>query len=109
MSKHTERWRTPIDLLELEIDDLGDLIDSWGEPAYRAKQVWGWIYQKHADSFDRMTNLPAPLRDRLISDCQIGGAALEREIESSDGETRKYLFRLHDGQLIETVLMEYDG
>ena len=55
-----------------------------------------------------MTNLPGPLRDRLAAETRIGGMEQAAEQLSSDGQTVKRLFRLPDGQLIESVLMEYD-
>lgn len=97
------------DLLDLTLEELTTLLGGWGEKAYRARQVWQWLYQHRVTDFEQMKNLPATLRIRLAAETHIGGAVLAREIHSSDGETRKYLFQLHDNQLIETVLMEYSG
>ena len=55
-----------------------------------------------------MTNLPVELREKLAAETRLGGLEVTREISSTDGETRKLLLRLPDGQLIETVLMRYD-
>lgn len=96
-----------IDLYELTPDALADLFADWGEPRFRAKQLWSWLYEKRVDSFDSMTNLPAGLRARLAAEATLGSLALEAEETSYDG-TVKRLYRLHDGQLIESVLMEYD-
>jgi 23S rRNA (adenine2503-C2)-methyltransferase len=95
------------DLYSLSLDALTELLESWGEPRFRAKQVWDWLYDKRVTHFDAMRNLPASLRQRLISETRIGAMTLAAEQESRDG-TVKRLYRLDDGQLIETVLMEYD-
>ena len=96
-----------IDLYEYSPDALADLLAGWGEPRFRAKQVEEWLYVKRVDSFEAMTNLPKQLRDKLSSETALGTLALEAEETSADG-TIKRLYRLHDGQLIESVLMEYD-
>ncbi len=96
-----------IDLYTLSLDALTDLLAGWGEPRFRAKQVWAWLYDKRVGAFDAMTNLPKNLRDRLAAESTLGSLALEAEEVSNDG-TVKRLYRLHDGQLIEAVLMEYD-
>jgi 23S rRNA (adenine2503-C2)-methyltransferase len=96
-----------IDLYEYSPDALADLLASWGEPRFRAKQVADWLYGKRVDSFEAMTNLPKTLRDRLAAETTLGVLTLEAEETSADG-TSKRLYRLQDGQLIESVLMEYD-
>ncbi len=96
-----------IDLYELSPEALDALLTEWGEPRFRAKQVWSWLYEKRVASFDAMTNLPKPLRDRLAQETMLGSLTLEDEEVSHDG-TIKRLYRLHDEQLIEAVLMEYD-
>lgn len=96
-----------IDLYGLSAAELDALFADWGEPRFRAKQVWSWLYQKRVDSFDGMSNLPKTLRDRLAAETTLGVLTLEAEETSYDG-TIKRLYRLHDGQLIESVLMEYD-
>jgi 23S rRNA (adenine2503-C2)-methyltransferase len=75
-----------------------------GQPAYRAGQVLDWIYKRRVRDWDDMSNLPAPLRDALKQ--EFPNARLEkiRETGSKD-TTRKFLFRLPDGQMIETVLI----
>ncbi len=75
-----------------------------GQPAYRAGQVLDWIYKRRVRDWDDMSNLPAPLRDALKQ--EFPNARLEkiRETGSKD-TTRKFLFRLTDGQMIETVLI----
>ncbi len=88
---------------------LTHLLAGWGEPAYRAAQVWNWGYGQKVTDFDAMTSLPKSLRERLAAEIRLGGMAPLRELESQDGETRKWLLQLADGQLVEAVLMRYEG
>lgn len=96
-----------IDLYELSQPELAELLAGWGEPKFRASQIWSWLYETRVDSFDAMQNLPKSLRERLASETVLGQLTLEAEQTSAD-HTVKRLYRLHDGQLIESVLMEYD-
>jgi 23S rRNA (adenine2503-C2)-methyltransferase len=74
------------------------------QPAYRARQVWQWLYQKRATSFAEMTNLSAVFREQLEADFSVSGLAVERRADSADG-TVKFLFRLADDCNIESVLI----
>jgi 23S rRNA (adenine2503-C2)-methyltransferase len=74
------------------------------QPAYRARQVWQWLYQKRAASFAEMTNLSAVFREQLAADFSISRLAVERRADSADG-TVKFLFRLADDRNIESVLI----
>lgn len=98
---------TKINLYALSEDELTRLIEGWGEPKFRVKQIREWLYDKRAESIEAMTNLPKTLRDKLMAETQLGALELETEQESHDG-TIKRLYRLPDGQLIESVLMAYD-
>jgi 23S rRNA (adenine2503-C2)-methyltransferase len=73
-------------------------------PAYRARQVWQWLYQKRAISFDEMTNLSRSLRDELAAAFSLGRLGTLRCAEARDG-TVKFLFALADGESIESVLI----
>jgi 23S rRNA (adenine2503-C2)-methyltransferase len=97
-----------INLYDLTQAELGAKIAEWGLPAFRAKQVWEWLYTHKAATFDAMTNLPKALRETLAEKTTVGVLQPVEEIFSSDGQTVKRLFKLPDGQLIESVLMEYD-
>jgi 23S rRNA (adenine2503-C2)-methyltransferase len=94
--------RIPIKSLLLE--ELQERLAALGQPAYRAKQVAQWIYGKRAKSFAGMSDLPAALRQQLEETFQFDELAVVRVLGSED-TTRKYLFRLGDGNLIETVLI----
>ena len=94
----------PVDLLDLDREALGELIESLGQPSFRARQVWRQMYQRGDTDPREMTDLPTLLREQLAEQ-----AAPEREpLEvrtSADGSTSKALLPLSDGELIETVLI----
>jgi 23S rRNA (adenine2503-C2)-methyltransferase len=96
-----------VDLYTLTQEELADLLQQWGEPKYRATQIREWLYDRRVSSFDLMTNLPKGLRERLAAEARLGQLELVAEQSSKDG-TIKCLYRLDDGQLIESVLMPYD-
>lgn len=99
-----------IHLYDLTLDELVEAVVSWEQPAFRARQIWRWLYTQKVSSIADMKNLPQALRDQLAAQTQLSAFAVERELFSNDGHTQKWLFRLGDGQLIESVLMGYaDG
>ncbi len=95
-------------ILELTREELTQLLASWGQPRYRADQVWEWLYKKLAADPAGMTNLPKELRERLAAETRVDPLELIYQQRSSDRQTIKWLFRLPDGLTIETVLMLYD-
>jgi len=99
----------PTSLYDLTRDQLARQLAEWGEPPFRARQIWSWLYQRLVTDIDEMTDLPKPLRAKLKATYVLGRLVVIREQRSSDGWTRKWLFKLADGSEIETVLMEYDG
>ncbi len=94
------------DLKSMTMEEMGALLKSWGEPAFRAGQVFTWLH-KGVGSFDEMTNLPKPLREKLEQECFITRPTVQRKQESAQDGTIKYLWKLADGNCIETVLMRY--
>ena len=94
-------------LLEFTYEQLDKLFSDWGEPSYRTQQVWEWVYRHLADDFQAMTNLPKSLRRRLEDEFVLNPLEPVDEVVSGDGSTRKVLFRLRDGETIESVLMLY--
>ena len=87
-------------------EELGAYLKALGQPAFRAKQVFAWL-NRGAASFDEMSDLPKALRERLKAECDITPPeAVRRQVSAEDG-TIKYLWRLRDGNCIETVLMRY--
>ena len=91
-----------------DIDDLKEEIKALGEKPFRAEQIFKWIYQDRANSFDEMTNLSLDLRKKLDENYSLGLFNIEKKLVSVDG-TKKYLFDVQDedNNLIESVLMEY--
>jgi 23S rRNA (adenine2503-C2)-methyltransferase len=95
-------------ILDLTRDQLTDLLAGWGEPRFRTKQVWEWLYKKLAARPEEMTDLPKALRARLAAEMRVNPLEPVYAQRSSDRQTIKWLFRLPDGLTIETVLMLYD-
>lgn len=93
-------------VLDFDMEQLKSVISDLGEPAYRAKQVWEWVYNG-AGCFDEMTNLPRTFRDLLNSRLCIGSMRIAEKLVSDKNETIKYLFALPDGKAVESVLMKY--
>ena len=96
-----------INLYNLSQTELGELLLSWKEPAFRARQLYRQLYVNLAHDFDAMTDLPATLRARLAAETRIGGLDLSREQVADAGETRKTLWSLPGDAVIETVMMRY--
>lgn len=94
------------DLKSMTLMEITELIHELGEPAFRGKQVFQWLH-RGATSFDEMTNLPKAVREKLSETCFIVFPTVERkQISKLDG-TIKYLWKLSDGNCVETVLMRY--
>ncbi|MFA5338987.1 MAG: 23S rRNA (adenine(2503)-C(2))-methyltransferase RlmN [Candidatus Omnitrophota bacterium] len=91
------------DIKDLSLVELTARIKSLNEPPYRAEQVFEWIYKKEARSFGLMTDLPSKLRDYLTNKFFVTGSeTIKKQVSKSDG-TRKYLFKLNDGEEVEGV------
>lgn len=90
----------------MDFDELAEALKALGFPAYRAKQVYKWLYSGCLD-FDSMTNLPKDMRIKLGEEFTAGGLKIANKLVSKVDGTRKYLFELHDGNIIESVLMKY--
>lgn len=94
------------DIKSLTMEEMTDLLREMGEPAFRGRQVFTWLH-KGATSFDEMSNLSKGLREKLTQSCYITVPHVERKQVSRLDGTVKYLWRLRDGNCIETVLMQY--
>ena len=95
-------------IYDLDISTLKDYLVEMGEPSYRADQIWGGLYKQYWNTPDEFTNLPKTLRERLSQVLRFEILEPVKYLDSSDGQTRKTLFKLHDNRLIEAVLMKYD-
>ena len=89
---------------DLSFNDFEAYLLERKQPAYRARQVWQWLYQKRAISFAEMTNVSGVFREQLAADFSISRLAVERRADSADG-TVKFLFRLADDRSVESVLI----
>ena len=93
------------DLRSMYLDELSEYMKQIGEPAFRAKQVYEWLHKKYAATADDMTNISKSLREKIRGD--IVTLVEETRLTSKDDGTIKFLYRLSDGQMIETVFMRY--
>ena len=94
------------DLKSMTPEEMESLLKGWGEPSFRAGQVFTWLH-RGVTSFDEMSNLPKALREKLAGECILTPPTVERKQVSAQDGTIKYLWRLADGNCIETVLMRY--
>jgi 23S rRNA (adenine2503-C2)-methyltransferase len=94
----------PTDVKSLTRDELAARFKTWEQPVYRVGQLLEWLYVRRATSWDVMTNLPKPLREKLGKDLTLHIPELVRKQGASDA-TQKFLWQLHDHSLIESVLI----
>lgn len=97
-----------LSLYDLDRPQLAGYLEELGQPEFRARQIWRWLYRDLATNFDQMTNLPMALRQKLAASVALDRSHIVATESSSDDATTKILFRLLDGSFIETVLMRYD-
>ena len=105
-SPHHETRQTQSDnrigLIGLDRASFQSTLSELGEPAYRAKQIWHWLYYRGARTFDEMTNLPKSLRTRLSDNCNISRPTITHAQQSEDG-SHKWLVRFMDEREVECV------
>lgn len=95
-------------IYDLDFSETEALFKSWGEPTYRAKQLWRGMYEHLWNTPVKFSPLPKKIQTKLATDFSFKNLEPVQVLDSSDGQTRKTLFRLPDGQAIEAVLMAYD-
>ena len=96
-----------IDIKSLNLEELTELVEQLGEKKFRAKQIYQWLHVKQVASFEEMTNISNAFIEKLNTNCVLINLKQEAvQISKLDG-TRKYLFLLEDGNVIESVLMRY--
>jgi 23S rRNA (adenine2503-C2)-methyltransferase len=95
-------------IYDLDLPEIVNILISWGEPSYRAMQIWQGLYQNLYSSASQFSNLPKSLREKMNLELGFSEIQPVRFLDSGDGQTRKTLFKLHDDHLVETVLMRYD-
>ena len=96
-----------IDIKSFNLTELTELLVSMGEKGFRAKQIYQWLHVKQVESFEEMTNIGKNLLQKLEETCELVTLKKEAVQISKEDGTRKYLFLLEDGNVIESVLMRY--
>lgn len=97
----------PEDIKSMTEEELSQALSPLGLKPYRAQQIFGWLHNKSAESFDEMLNIPKNTRIKLSEIYYISVASIEKKLVSCYDDTIKYLYRLHDGIFVEAVLMSY--
>jgi len=95
------------DVLSMTLSELTDEIISLGQPKFRAGQIYRWLHKTGVKSFDEMTDVSLSLRQTLNDNFVIFSCDIEKKLVSEYDSTVKYLFRLYDGEFIESVVMKY--
>lgn len=95
-------------LYNYTLPELTEFLATLGEPKFRTRQIWDWLYKRYALDFAEMGNIPKALRAQLEEKTTLQLGTIVEELKSSDKRTTKALFKLPDGQFIETVLMKYE-
>ncbi len=94
------------DIASMTEEELKAELKTMGEPSYRASQIFRWL-QNGVKTFDEMTNISKNLREKLVQNCYICSATIEKKLISAYDDTRKYLLSFPDGEMVESVLMHY--
>ena len=95
------------DILALDLTELTNEITALGLPKFRATQIYRWLHKVGVTSFSEMTDLSLSLRETLDDSFVIFSCYIEKKLVSEYDSTMKYLFKLHDGEFVESVLMKY--
>ncbi len=95
------------DIKSRSLDELKEEFTALGLQSFRAKQVYSWLHEKQVLTFDEMTNLSAKHRELLDNEYYINSLAVERKLVSAIDGTIKFLYRLRDGEFVESVFMRY--
>ena len=96
-----------IDIRSMSFDELSAVVSKLGQPSFRTGQIFSWL-QSGVTHWDEMTNIPAVLRAKLAEGYYIVTANIKKRLESVIDDTVKYLYEMHDGELVESVLMKYN-
>lgn len=96
-----------IDILSLDLPELEKWLTEMGEKKFRGKQIFQWLHVKRIFDFDEMTDISVQLRAKLKEHFCVNRLFVQKKLESSIDNTVKYLYKLSDGNFVETVLMDY--
>lgn len=95
------------DIKSMTLSQLKDEMAAMGEKSFKAGQIYSWLHKHGAESFNEMTNISKEFRSKLEKNYDIYTCTIEKKLVSVYDSTVKYLFKLHDGELIESVVMKY--
>ena len=95
------------DIKSMTLSELKEEMLLIGEKGFKATQIYSWLHKHGAETFDEMTNISKDLREKLKNNYDIYNCSIEKKLVSVYDDTVKYLFRLNDGELIESVVMKY--
>ena len=95
------------DIKSLTLSELTECVKEMGEPKFRAGQLYDWIHKKHAASYDDMSNISKSLKEKCLENFEYTSLKVVEVLESKVDETKKFLFGLSDGNIIESVYMKY--
>ncbi|MDQ3695679.1 MAG: 23S rRNA (adenine(2503)-C(2))-methyltransferase RlmN [Chloroflexota bacterium] len=107
MRQARPRAERPLGLYDFTLPELTAKLETMGQPAYRARQLYAWLYQRLAAGYDEMSSLPAALRVELTATLPLTTLTHVRDRAADADQTIKTLYRTGDGELVETVLMLY--
>ena len=96
-----------LDIRSMTISELENMVVSYKENRYRGAQLFSWFHEKKVQNYDQMTNISKAFREKLKGDRSLMPVEVEKVLKSELDGTRKYLFRLCDNNIIESVLMKY--
>lgn len=96
-------------LYGLDLKEATEILTGLGEPAYRARQLLEWLYHRHIDSWETISNLPPPLLEKLKKKFLLKNLTLKEAVKSPEGESTKFLFETPDHHLLESVLITQQG
>ena len=96
------------DLRSMTLEEIKAALTEMGQPAFRGAQIFDWVQAKKVRTADEMMNLPKALRERLAAEFGLSLLSIEKRLVSQEDGTRKYVYALPDGLLIESVFMPYD-
>lgn len=95
------------DIKSLTLSELTECVKKMGEPKFRAGQLYDWMHKKHAASYDDMSNISKSLKEKCLENFEYTSLKVVEVLESKVDETKKFLFGLSDGNIIESVYMKY--
>lgn len=108
MTDHTGIEGKTVNLKTLSYQELTAFLVQLGEPEYRTRQLWQWLWQKGAVDFSELTNISKPLREKLTQQAWLGHLKVITKLISAHDKTTKFLFGLPDGEAVESVLMYHN-